>query len=249
MLAGPRSCVMLTVRRTLRLVNAGVKRPHSRRPRGSLTREQVVDAALQLADQHGLEALSMPTLARRLECGVMTIYGYVDSKEDLLDAIALRGLADLRLPRPLPAEPAAILAAWGRALRLTLLEHPSLPVIFLTQAVIGPGIFRGIEALLGGLGRAGMRPVAGLHAIYAVLIYTTGFVAWELPRTVRQSQSVYAATWRREFAGLAPQDLPLTASVLDELPRLAGAEQFDLGLTALAAGLTREALPPRSTVT
>ncbi|HTD79067.1 MAG TPA: helix-turn-helix domain-containing protein, partial [Chloroflexota bacterium] len=83
---------MLTVRRTLRLVNAGVKRPHSRRPRGSLTREQVVDAALQLADQHGFEALSMPTLARRLECGVMTIYGYVDSKEDLLDAIALRGL-------------------------------------------------------------------------------------------------------------------------------------------------------------
>jgi AcrR family transcriptional regulator len=35
----------------------------------------------------GLEALSMLTLARRLECGVMTIYGYVDNKEDLLGVL------------------------------------------------------------------------------------------------------------------------------------------------------------------
>src|SRR5256885_14776358 len=98
-----------------------VKRLRRRRPRGSLSREQVVEAALALADQEGLEPLSMQNLARRLECGVMTIYGYVDSKEDLLDAIALRGLSDLRLPRPLPGEPEAVLVSWGRALRLTLL--------------------------------------------------------------------------------------------------------------------------------
>ena len=89
-----------------------VKPLRRRRPRGSLTREHVVEAALRLADQEGLEALTMPTLARRLDCGVMTIYGYVDDKKDLLDAIALRGLADVRLPRPLPSEPAAVLVAW-----------------------------------------------------------------------------------------------------------------------------------------
>ncbi|HEY7781207.1 MAG TPA: helix-turn-helix domain-containing protein, partial [Ktedonobacterales bacterium] len=77
----------------------------ARRPRGSLTRQRVVEAALRLADEEGLEALTMPGLARRLDCGVMTIYGYVDSRDDLLDAIAVAGLADLRLPRPLPAEP------------------------------------------------------------------------------------------------------------------------------------------------
>jgi TetR/AcrR family transcriptional regulator, tetracycline repressor protein len=209
-----------------------------RRPRGSLTRRQIVDAALELADQDGLEALSMPALAQRLECGVMTIYGYVDSKEDLLDAIALRGLADLRLPRPLPDEASGVLLAWGRAMRQTLLEHPSLPVIFLARAVIGPGIFHGIEALLGALGPSGMQPRVGVHAIYAVLIYTIGFVAWELPRTRRQSESDYATSWRRGFAELPPHDFPLTASILPELPRLAGAEQFETGLTALVRGLT-----------
>jgi len=214
-----------------------VKSRPARRPRNSLSRQQVVDAALQLADADGLEALSMLTLARRLECGVMTIYGYVDNKEDLLDAIALRGLADLRLPRPLPGEPRAVLMAWGRAFRLTLLQHPSLAMIFLSQAVIGPAIFQGIEVLLGALSRAGISATFGVHAIYAVVIYAAGFVAWELPRTRRQSQSEYAAAWRREFAGLRQEHFPITASVLDELPRLAGEEQFEIGLTALVDGL------------
>jgi TetR/AcrR family transcriptional regulator, tetracycline repressor protein len=215
-----------------------VKPTRRRRPRGSLSREQVVDAALRLADQDGLDALSMPILARQLECGIMTLYGYVEDKEDLLDAIALRGLADLRLPRPLPSQPADVLITWGRALRRTLLDHPSLPVIFLSRAVIGPGIFRGIEALLGALGRAGMHPSAGLQAIYAVVIYTTGFVAWEVPRTLRQPSATYAAAWRRAFAVLPPEDFPLSATVLDELAHVAGAEQFERGLAALTNGLT-----------
>jgi AcrR family transcriptional regulator len=200
----------------------------------------VVDAALALVDQEGLEALTMQNLARRLACGVMTLYGYVASKEDLLDAIAQRGLRDLRLPRPLPDEPAAVLVSWGRALRLALLAHPSLPVIFLSRTVIGPAIFRGVEALLGALGRAGMPAATGVHAIYAVLIYTTGFVAWEIPRTREQPQEAYATMWRQEFAGLAPADFPLAGRVLDELGQVAGEGQFERGLAALAAGLALE---------
>jgi AcrR family transcriptional regulator len=214
-----------------------VKGHRLRRPRGSLTREQVVEAALTLADLEGLEALSIQNLAGRLECGVMTVYGYIDSKEDLLDAIAQRGLRDLQLARPVRLDVDGILLSWGRALRLLFLEHPSLPVIFLARAVIGPGIFRGVEALLGRLDQAGMAPSAGVHAIYAVLTYTTGFVAWEIPRTRRQPQAAYGASWRREFASLPPAEFPLAGGALDELAQVAGEVQFELGLTALAAGL------------
>jgi AcrR family transcriptional regulator len=209
----------------------------TRRPRGSLTRQQVVDTALRLADEEGLEALTMPVLAQRLACGVMTLYGYVANKEDLLDAIALRGLADLQLPQPLPSASAAVLEAWGRALRLTLLEHPCLPVIFLSRPVIGPGIFRGLETLLVALRRAGLPAAAGVHALYAVLIYTTGFAAWEAPRTRQQPEAAYAAAWRREFASLPPEDFPVTGTVVDELAHVAGAEQFERGLSALTVGL------------
>jgi AcrR family transcriptional regulator len=210
----------------------------ARRPRGSLTREQVVDAALRLADEEGLEALSMPLLARRLECGVMTLYGYVANKDDLLDALAEKGLADLRLGRPLPSDPAGVLVAWGRALRQTLLAHPSLPVIFLSRTALGPGIFRGVEALLAALGRAGTPAGAAAHAIYAIVIYTTGFAAWEAPRTRGQPEAAYAAAWRRAYASLDPAAYPLAGGALDELARVAGEEQFELGLMALAAGLT-----------
>jgi TetR/AcrR family transcriptional regulator, tetracycline repressor protein len=216
---------------------ATVKSRGPRRPRGSLTRDQVVEAALTLADEEGIEALTMPNLARRLECGVMTIYGYVDSKEDLLDAIAQRALRDLRLPRPLPNTAQEILVAWGRALRLNLIQHPTLPVIFLSRAVIGLGIFRGLESLLRPLAQCGMPPAQGVHAIYAVLIHTTGFVAWEIPRTHRQTPAAYASSWRREFASLPPDELPLVAGVLDELPLVASDEQFEFGLAALTTGL------------
>jgi AcrR family transcriptional regulator len=197
----------------------------------------VIDKALALADEHGVEALTMPALARAVDCGVMTLYGYVEDKKDLLDAMALRGLADLRLARPLPESAAGILTAWGRALRATLLRHPSMAVIFLTQSVIGEGIFRGLEALLGALRRAGMAPRVGVHAVYAVIVYTTGFVAWELPRTHAGSTDAYGAEWRRGFAALPPAELPLTAGVLDELPQVAGEAQFETGLDALARGL------------
>jgi TetR/AcrR family tetracycline transcriptional repressor len=221
-------------------MKAVVKTRRTRRSRGSLSREQVVDAALALADESGLAGLTMPNLARRLDCGVMTLYGYVDGKKDLLDAIVQRGMRDLRLPRPLPGDPAGVLAIWGRTLRTTLLEHPVLPAIFLDQPVIGPGILRGVEALLGALARAGYPPDAGVRAIYAVLIYTVGFVAWEIPRTRNQSDELYARSWRQVAAGLPSAEFPLALAVLDQLGAVAGESQFETGLAALSGGLVTD---------
>ena len=197
----------------------------------------MVVAALDLADREGIEALTMPNLARRLECGVMTIYGYVENKDDLFGAIAQIGLRDLRLPQTTPNRAEDILLAWGRSLRNTLIAHPSLPMIFLSQAVVGPAIFRGVEALLGRLDKAGMSVSAGARAIYAVLIYTTGFAAWEIPRSHRQPEEAYAASWRREYAGLRPESFLLAGRALDDLVRVAGQEQFEMGLNAIAVGL------------
>jgi TetR/AcrR family tetracycline transcriptional repressor len=204
----------------------------------------VVDAALALADESGLAGLTMPALARRLDCGVMSLYGHIESKSDLTAAIVQRGLRDLRLPRPLPPDAAGVLTAWGRTLRTTLLEHPALPAIFNLQPVVGPGILRGVEALLGALSRAGYPPSAGVHAIYAVLNYTVGFVGWELPRTRAGPEESYARAWRQVAAGLSPADFPLAMGVMDDLGAIAGEIQFQIGLTALANGLAMSAQSP-----
>src|SRR5581483_2838330 len=74
-----------------------VRSPGRRRPRGSLSREVVVEAALALVDAEGVDALSMPRLARQLDAGVMTLYGYVRTKQELLDAVAMRAIAEVRI--------------------------------------------------------------------------------------------------------------------------------------------------------
>lgn len=211
-----------------------------RSPRGrkrSRTRDEVITAALRLADRDGFDALSMPALARELHCGTMTLYSYVDDKGDLIDAVAQRGLEGLRLSRPLPDSAAEVLTAWGRALRAKLLDHPALAILFLSRPVIGEGILRGVDALLGALQRTGMEPSDGVRAIYAVLIYTAGFVAWETPRMRQQSPSTYSARWRALFASIPPGTAPLAETVQSTLTRVADEGQFELGLVALSQGL------------
>jgi hypothetical protein len=63
----------------LHAVKAPLKLLHNRRPHGSLSREQVVDAALRLADEQGLDALTIPALARRLECAQHQFLPHVGS--------------------------------------------------------------------------------------------------------------------------------------------------------------------------
>lgn len=202
-----------------------------------LDRNEIIDAALRIADRDGLEALSMPVLAGELGCGTMTLYDYVADKGELLDAVAQRGLEGLRLERPLPTSATGILAVWGRALRTRLLEHPALASIFLSRAVIGEGILRGVELLLGALQKVGMELSGAVRAIYAVLIYVTGFVAWEIPRTRRQSASAYSAAWERVFDSSPRGMTPLAERVRSDLVRVAGEGQFEAGLLALTTGL------------
>ena len=118
-----------------------------------------------------------------------------------------------------------------------MLEHPVLPAIFNDQPIVGPGILRGVEALLGALARTDYPPPAGVHAIYAVLTYTVGFVGWELPRTRLEPEESYERAWRQVAAQLSPTDFPLATRVLDELGKVAGEIQFEIGLAALSNGL------------
>jgi TetR/AcrR family tetracycline transcriptional repressor len=213
----------------------------ARRPRGSLTRDAVVETALGLVDAEGVEALSMPRLARRLDAGVMTLYGYVRSKQELLDAVALRAIAEVRVRELEAGDGQAILLGWGRGIRQVLLAHPGIAGVLARRAVVGTGIFRGLELLLGPLQREGFGLEGAVRAIYTVLIYTLGFVLWEAPRAREQPESAYAAQWREGLARLPVEQFPHVAAALPHLGTLASEAQFEFGLRALVAGLTEAA--------
>lgn len=220
---------------TSRRAAAAPEAPRARRPRGSLTREAVIEAALAVIDAEGMEALSMPRLARELNAGVMSLYRYVQSKQELLDAVAMRAIAEVRPRGTDSGDGRGTLLGWGHGMREVLLAHPGVADVFAHRAVIGPGIFLGMEGLLGQLQAAGFPGAAALRAIYAVLIYTLGFTIWEVAR-VGDGSEAYAASWREGVARLTPGALPHVEAVVAELGTLASDAQYDFGLQALVRG-------------
>jgi len=119
----------------------------------SLTRPAVLAAALELADDVGLERTSLRAVAQRLGVTPMALYRHVESKEDLLD-----GMADVVYGRlHLPGRTGSWwdeLAALARSTRSVLLAHPAA-VPLLARAPTGPNGLALDDALRGVLLRAG----------------------------------------------------------------------------------------------
>src|ERR671936_797786 len=98
-----------------------VDTPTRTRPR--LTREQVLETAIRLADEGGIESLTMRKLAGELGVEAMSLYNHVANKGDLVDAIVDVVVSEIELP------PAA--GSWDAAVREyaitaheTFLRHP-----------------------------------------------------------------------------------------------------------------------------
>jgi AcrR family transcriptional regulator len=71
-------------RRGRRPTRPGRERTDRRNSRNQLSREEIVEAALEIAEEEGIKAVSMRKVARRLEAGTMSLYHYVRTKDDLL---------------------------------------------------------------------------------------------------------------------------------------------------------------------
>ena len=67
-------------------------------PQAGLSRERVLREAMRLADQHGMDALSMRKLGSVLGAGAMSLYHYVANKEELLDGMVDLVFAEIELP-------------------------------------------------------------------------------------------------------------------------------------------------------
>jgi AcrR family transcriptional regulator len=210
--------------------------PRARRKWGSLTREAVIEGALELVDREGLEALTMPRLARDLGTGVMTIYGHIDNKVDLVDALAERVLADVEDTRGRSGDWDRDLAEWMRHLRQVVLRHPALGAVLAARGLTTPSVFRQLEAGLGLLRSAGFDRRKSVEIYYALLTYTLGFLAWEIPRVHRQPEGAYAEQWADALAALPATEYPTLQQLRKELPQVAGERQFEAGLNALIRG-------------
>ena len=212
----------------------GGARPRVGRP-PRLTAAEVVDAAIDLADREGLEALSMPKLARQLGIGTMTVYGYVKNKEDLLDQIARRIFEGLSFTE---------VDGWQRGMTLffsefreAALTHPTLAGLLATGRVAIPAVFDILETALKGATEYDIPIEEAVQLFYTGLTYTIGFVLWEIPRTHLQPEAQYIDQWAELMSQLDPTEYPLvTGPGAAVLPSVASTHQFQSGLDRIIAG-------------
>lgn len=137
-------------------------------------RQQIVDAAVELADAEGLEAVSMRRLAEKLGVGTMTPYSYVADKDELLDLMLDEVGREMLVPEPLPDDWRQALRAIALATRATVEAHPW---IFRGQARRPRGrinTMRHIEQSIGAVQMLGVDRPTGARVLMAVDDYVLG---------------------------------------------------------------------------
>lgn len=210
--------------------------PRVGRPRRHTT-DQVVRAAIELADEKGIRGLSMPQLAERLQIGTMTLYGYVGSKQELLDKMAEKILETVDLPSS---------DDWRESLhqffsdfRSTALSHPALAGLLASGRITSPRAAEALEIILEEMTEAGAPIEKAVRTFYAALTYTIGFVIWEIPRAHRQGEDDYAKQWAVSLAQLDPTKYPaLTGPAAEVAPTVASSQQFEWGLSKIINSTT-----------
>jgi AcrR family transcriptional regulator len=207
-----------------------------RASRVPLSRERVLQAALALADEGGVEAVSMRRLGQALGVEAMSLYKHVADKEAILDGIADLVMDEVEGPSPNLEWRASIrrsvISAYG-ALR----RHPWAGAVLESRLNPGPARLRYLDAVVGVLRGAGFDTLTVAHAFMAIDSHTYGFTLQELalPFDAASAAGVAEEMAARVFADGYPN-----LAAMAELA-MSGAQllDFEFGLDLLLDGLER----------
>jgi AcrR family transcriptional regulator len=203
-----------------------------------LTRESIVDAALDLLDEQGIDALTLRALAARLGVRAPALYWHVASKQELLDEMGTE--IQRRVQAAMTAAPIADwrdgLAHYGRVLRQEYLAHRDGARTFSGTRLTDPEVLRAQEPWLAQWTAAGLDLRDAVDAAELVTAFVVGFVIEEQERaqSAASDPGRYAVDQRDAALG---EDVPLvtaTAHLRDD-PDSRFERQFQILLTGLAA--------------
>lgn len=131
------------------MILASVGRP------AQIDRVAILAASLQLADEHGLAAVTMQAVADRLGVTPMALYRHVANKADLLDGVVESILLEVPLPDPAEAWPHR-LRALALGTRAAARRHPQIFPLLLQRPAVTPGARRTRDVVYAALREAGL---------------------------------------------------------------------------------------------
>lgn len=164
------------------------RRDPNRPKRETLTRERVLRAALVLADERGIDALSMRELGRHLGVDAMSLYNHVDNKDDLLNGIVDLVVGEIDLPED-NDDWAAAMRTRARSAQQVFARHPWASQLIDSRTSSGPERLRYLDWVIGTLRRAGFTVDVALHAYSALDSYVYGFARQQANLSIDGSAS------------------------------------------------------------
>lgn len=203
-----------------------------------LSRERILEAALEVIDRDGMSAFSMRRLAQQLDVWPMTVYRYFRDKDELLDAIAAHTAGAVPVPSD-AADWREQLHALLDGAREAMARDPSGIGGSLARAFLTPEALRLSEAALTILEAAGLSKAEAASAWRALWSYTYGFAMFHVAPTPDETRRATRAA----IAVLPDDDYPaLLASANEVAAALADdADEFRYGLDRLLDGITADA--------
>ncbi|MGC4869339.1 TetR/AcrR family transcriptional regulator [Micromonospora sp. DT53] len=222
-------------------------RPEPPTPPVPLDREQIIAAAIALADEGGLEAVSLRKVAARLTAGPMRLYGYISTKDELLDLMIDAVNAEI-LPDEQPTDWREALRTLAHRTRQTALRHEWLADLLGGRPTLGPNGLAVTEANLAALdGLADIDTI--MRAAETVSAYTTGAIRREIANLrAERATGLSKRDWQRANGPhvttmLATGRFPTLTKAVHDATDVDAEASFATGLDwvldAVAAKLTR----------
>ena len=208
--------------------------------RPALSRERVVQAALDVADAEGVEAVTMRRLAETLHVHPTSLYNHLPTKEAILDGMADALIGEADIPSSFAGWEDWI-RAMATGLRKVARTHPGAFLVLAQRAASGPFASAVSEAALDAFRRVGFRPAQAAEALSAVSLSLLGVALNECP-----PMAPFTETDPRE---LSPEQYPRIAEVIAVAPDLGNSDGvWTIVVDSLIAGLSARvaALAPAS---
>jgi AcrR family transcriptional regulator len=215
---------------------AARKKP-GRRP--SLSRDKILETALDIANDQGLDALTLRRLAQELKVAPMAIYRYFSNKDELLNVMFdyvsslpdLESCSDENWHEELGCAYAAI--------KQNLVSHPGILPLLTQRYGVGEMTHKSTERLLQTLSRSGQPDEVRAHTNFALIAYTVGFAVLESAVKHQQqlagieSEEEWRAIGIERMASLSVDDFPERVKLAPYIADFVSDQQFRYGLDLL----------------
>jgi AcrR family transcriptional regulator len=210
--------------------------------RQQLSRELIVDTALEILDREGMDALSMRRIATELGTGAASLYAHVSNKEELQELLLERVLSQVPREQPDPARWADQLRELCRQTVGALIAHNGIARVALATIVpTGEASFSQAEAMLGLLRVSGLSDRLVAVAFDLLTLYCTAFaVEAAAIRSGEFSEAEIAERTRQlaeYMAALPPDRFPSLLALGPMLGSGDGERRFLAAIDFLIAGI------------